>query len=328
MILPICEEMERLCPDAWLINFTNPESKNLTAILNLTNVKAIGLCHGFYSFQNFAATVLDKPLEDLDIRTAGMNHFFTYYRIADAHTSADLSPLFVERLKEHEDKLPPLVRHVWRTFGAIGYISDGHIGEYLGYAHEIVGNLWPFGIERRKVKPDEYGIDSRANFEAWRRKIDVHTFMDQSERTPEAGMITGEEPIDDSIITKSDELAVPVIGDILLDRNTLRRAVNVLNSDGYIENLDRDTSVELPAHIGAAGVRPDRVGRLPEGFASLIRQQQSVQRLMVDAIRHTSRDLLLQSLLLDPAIVGKALAVEKMLDYMLDIQKDYLPAFK
>ncbi|MDY0287962.1 MAG: hypothetical protein RBR15_03965 [Sphaerochaeta sp.] len=328
MILPICHEIEQYCPDAWLINFTNPEAKNLTAILNLTNVKAIGLCHGFYSFQNFASLMLGQPLENLDIRTAGMNHFFTYYRIADLQTGADLAPLFVKNLQKNVSSLPPLVKHLWETFGAIGYISDEHIGEYLGYAHEIVGTLWPFGIERRKVMPDEQGINSRAVFEAWRRKVDVHTFLDQSEKTIEAGMTSGDEELNDLVIKKSDELAVLVIGDILLDRNELRRAVNVLNTEGYIENLDTDTSVELPARIGASGITPDQVGRLPEGFASLIRQQQSVQRLMVDAIRYRSRDLLFQSLLLDPAIVGKALEAEKMLDYMLDIQKDYLPLFK
>ncbi len=329
MILPICKDIEQYCPNAWLINFTNPEAKNLTAILSLTKVKAIGLCHGFHSFQQFASKVLGRPLTTLDIRTAGINHFFTYYRIDDLQTGEDLIGSFTENLDKQTDDLPPLVRYLYRTFGAIGYISDEHIGEYLGFAHQIVGNLWPFGIERRKVMLNENGIDSRASFEAWRRNVDVHTFMANTQNTNnEVGMLTGEEELDDAVIKKSGELAVPVIGDILLDRNELRRAVNVLNTEGYIENLDKDTSIEVPAWVSSSGVKPDYVGRLPEGFAALIKKQQAVQRLMVEAIRGKSKFYLLQALLLDPVVEGKALEAEKMLDYMLELQKGYLPEFR
>jgi alpha-galactosidase len=327
IILPICRDIEELCPAAWVLNFTNPEARILTAILTLTRVKAIGLCHGFYSFRRLVESVLARPLGPLDVRTAGINHFYTYYKIAEKEGGKDLVPEFVRRLEERAGELPPLVRYLWKTFGVIGYVSDHHIGEYLGFAHEFVTPLWPFGIESRPVMPEEKGVDGRTMFEAWRRGVDVATFLAERLADKELEELSGEVALRTQDIRISGELAVPVIADITLDRGAWRESVNVLNTGGFIENLDRDTSVELPAMVDASGVHPDRVGRLPEGFASLIRQQQMVQRLLVQACRDGSRKLLLQALLLDPCASGHAAAIEKLLDHMLKVQASFLPQF-
>lgn len=326
-IMPICRDIEELCPRAWVINFTNPEARVLTAILTLTKVRAIGLCHGFYSFRKLAIAVLGRPEEELDIRTAGINHFYTYYRIAERTSGTDLIPEFERRLAADPSRLPPLARYLWEKFGALGYCSDHHIGEYLGFAHEILGNLWTFGIENRVVDPAESGVDGRVVFEAWRHKLDVQSYFAQGIAEKERQALSPSAPMTPEAVRASGELAVPVIADMALDRGRWRAAMNVLNSEGYIENLDRDTAVELPAIVGAEGPRPERVGRLPDGFAALIRQQQSVQRLLVRAYAEGSRKLLLQALLVDPLCAGHARAAESMLDHMLKIQAGYLPTF-
>ena len=327
IVLPICRDIEELCPEAWILNFTNPEARILTAILTLTKVKAIGLCHGFYSFRTLVQTVLGRPLEELDVRTAGINHFYTYYRISSKSDNRDLIPDFESRLKKDSNKLPPLVRYLWKTFGALGYASDEHVGEYVGFAHEFMDALWPFGIEHRAVSPDEQGVDGRTMFEAWRRGVDVGTYIREDMAGREREALAAVKGVRKEDIRRSGELAVPVISDIILDRKGWRESVNVMNSAGFIENLDRDTAVELPAMVDARGVHPDSVGRLPEGFACLIRQQQMVQRLLVQAYKERSRHLLLQALLIDPVSSGHAHQVELMMDHMLKIQAAYLPEF-
>lgn len=327
IVLPICADVERICPDAWVLNFTNPEARVLLAILTLTRVKAIGLCHGFYSFRRLVGSVLARPLEGLDVRTAGMNHFYTYYRIADRDGGRDLIPEFEDRLRADPARLPPAVRYLWQTFGALGYVSDGHVGEYLGFAHEFTGNLWEFGIENRAVERDESGVDGRMVFEAWRRKMDVGSLRRGGVLAAEGQALSGMRPLRREEIQPSGELAVPVIADMVLDRGSFREAVNVLNAGGFIENLDRDSCVELPAFVDSRGVHPEQVGRLPEGFASLVRQQQMVQRLLLEAYRRGSRRILLQALLIDPVASTRASSVERMLDHMLRLQADYLPAF-
>jgi alpha-galactosidase len=327
-LMPICADVEKLCPQAWVINFTNPEARILTAILTLTKVKAIGLCHGFYSFRRLATAVLARPEAELDIRTAGINHFYTYYKIAEKASGADLIPEFERRLAADPSVIPPLARYFWERFGVLGYCSDHHIGEYLGFAHEIVGNAWLFGNEGRIVDPGESGVDGRVVFEAWRNKVDVKTYFAEGIAEKERLALSPTVPIPEGAIKSSGELAVPVIADISLDRRRWRPSMNVLNDGGFIENLDRDTAVELPAVVSASGPAPERVGRLPEGFAALVKQQQSVQRLLVRAYAEKSRKLLLQALLVDPACAGRARSVEAMLDHMLRIQAPYLPELR
>jgi alpha-galactosidase len=325
IIMPICRDIERLCPGALVLNFTNPEARILTAILTLTRLRALGLCHGFHSFQELAAKVLQRPLESLDVRTAGMNHFYTFYRIADRASGADLIPEFSWRVDADPDLLQPLVRYLWKTYGMLGYGSDHHIGEYVRFADEFAGRRWEFGIEHRKVHPAEQGVDGRLVFEAWRHKLDVEAYRAKGIAAAERDALTGKAPVRREDIRASGELAVPVIADIALDRKRLREAVNLLNTEGFIENLDREGCIEVPALVDSKGVHPDRVGRLPEGFAALVRHQQSIQRLVVQAFAEKSRKILLQALLMDPASPPGAVATERMMDTMLELQAAYLP---
>jgi alpha-galactosidase len=328
IVMPIARDVERLCPGALVLNFTNPEARMLTAILSLTRLSAIGLCHGFHSFQALAARVLQLPLEALDVRTAGMNHFYTFYKIAERATGRDLIPEFERRVDADPTLLPPLTRYLWKTFGMLGYVSEHHIGEYVRFADEFTGRLWEFGIEHRKVHPTEQGVDGRVVFEAWRHKLDVETYHARGIAEAERDALTGKTPLRREDIRASGELAIPVIADIVLDRMRLREAVNVLNTEGFIENLDREGCIEVPATVDARGVHPEKVGRLPEGFAALVRQQQSIQRLVVRAFAERSRKLLLQALLMDPASPPSASQTERMMDTLLDLQAAYLPEIR
>ena len=128
-------------------------------------------------------------------------------------------------------------------------------------------------------------------------------------------------------IKESGELAVPLIADILFDRHQYREAVNVLNTQGYIENLARDSCVEVPAFVDSQGIHPEFVGCLPEAFAAQIRLQHSIQKLLVEAYVKKSKKILLQALLLDP-LVNSAKNASNLLDYMLDLQSEYLPEFR
>ncbi len=325
IIMPVCRDIERLSPKAWVLNFTNPEARVLTAILTLTRLSAVGLCHGFHSFQALAARVLQRPLESLDVRTAGMNHFYTFYKITERGSGSDLVPEFSRRVDADPGLLQPLARYLWNTFGMLGYGSDNHIGEYVRFADEFAGRRWEFGIEHRKVHPAEQGVDGRTVFEAWRHKLDVQTYLEKGIATEERDALTGKTPLRREDIAASGELAIPVIADIVLDRGKLREAVNVLNTDGFVENLDREGCIEVPATVDGHGVHPDRVGRLPEGFAALVRQQQSIQRLVVKAYAERSRKLLLQALLMDPASPASAAQTERMMDTLLELQAAYLP---
>lgn len=322
-VFPILRDCERLCPNALLINFTNPEARMLTAILKHTSLKAIGLCHGFYDFYNLVARVLDRDWHDLHIETAGMNHLFTFQKITDKGTGEDLIPLFTDRIKNNPQLLPPLCRYLFDTLGIIGIDSDHHVGEYFAFAHDFVGLQWEFGIDKREVLKDKRHVDAYTHFQAWRHHVGIREYLDRGLGKPFEALLDATIPLQRESILSSGELAVPVIADIELDRGNWRPAVNVLNSNAYIANLAIDACIEVPAIVDASGVHPVHMGPLQESFAAHIRLQNSIQKLCVEGFIEKSRKKLLQALLLDP-VTDSAVQAEKCFDYMWNLQREYL----
>ncbi|MFC1712046.1 alpha-glucosidase/alpha-galactosidase [Candidatus Poribacteria bacterium] len=300
IILPICHDIEKLCPDALVLNFTNPESRILMAMSHLTEVNAVGLCHGVLQARRHAAQVLGKDLDDLKITTGGLNHFFWILKIEDASTGEDLYPLLREKVK---DSCPPLSQKMMEVFDYYIFPSDDHIGEYVSFAHEFTGLLWHYGKEFHRVPKTE------APSADWRDEY-----------------LSGKRPVDDNLVHPGGEIAVDIIADILEDKDKWEPSVNVLNTDGYIENLPTDGVVEVPATVNSTGVHPEHVGPLSEALAAFCRTQVSIQLLLIEAYRQRSKKLLLQALLLDP-VVDSVRRAEEMLDHMLELQKDYLPEF-
>jgi len=300
IVLPICHDIEKLCPDALVLNFTNPESRILMAMTHLTKINAVGLCHGVMGARGRAAQLLGKDLSELNIVTGGLNHFFWVLKVEDANTGEDLYPLLRQRIQE---SCTPLVQKMVEVFDCFTYPSDDHIGEYLSFAHEFTGLLWHYGRECRKVARSESSAGD------WRDDY-----------------LSGKREVDDGLVRPGGEIAVDIIADILEDKNKWEPAVNVLNTGKYVENLPTDGVVEVPAIVNASGVHPEQVGSLPEALAAFCRTQISIQLLLIEAYRKRSKKLLLQALLLDP-VVDSVKRAEEMLDYMLELQKDYLPEF-
>lgn len=300
IILPICRDIEKLCPDALVLNFTNPESRILMAMCHLTEVNAVGLCHGVLQARRHAAQIIGKDLDDLKITTGGLNHFFWILKIEDASTGEDLYPLLREKAK---DSCPPLSQKMLEIFDYYIFPSDDHVGEYVSFAHEYTGLLWHYGREFKKIpKTESPSAD-------WRDEY-----------------LSGKRPVDDNLVRPGGEIAIDIIADILGDKDGWEPSVNVLNTGKYIENLPTDAVVEVPAVVNATGVHPVHVGPLSEALAAFCRTQVSIQLLLIEAYRDHSKKLLLQALLLDP-VVDSIQRAEEMLDHMLELQKDYLPEF-
>jgi alpha-galactosidase len=302
LMMPICRDIERLCPDALLLNFTNPEARVLDAILHLTHVKAVGLCHGVFRAIRFISQYLDIPMEAIEVTSAGMNHFYAVLKVIEKKTGQDLFPGLMEKLVNDDSFPPSLWKKFIDIFGWFTYPSDDHIGEYVNFGAEFSGVKWPYGLESRPVAQPRPGP-----------RFDLDTYLSGK-------------PLDEDALRPSTEIAVPIISAIETDRNARFDAVNVLNTEGYVENLPRNAIIEVPALCDGAGIRPIYVGPLPEAPATFIRTQLSIQRLITEAYRIKSKKLLLQALLLDP-VVNSITEAEKLLDEMLELQREFLPEF-
>ncbi|MBT9149702.1 MAG: Phospho-alpha-glucosidase PagL [Dehalococcoidia bacterium] len=98
-MLEIARAMEKECPDALLLNYTNPEAKLVEGISKLTKAKAVGLCHGVQMGLDQLAMFLNMPRERIGTSAVGLNHFGWFTKIWDKETSKDLYPLLREQEK-------------------------------------------------------------------------------------------------------------------------------------------------------------------------------------------------------------------------------------
>ncbi len=312
LIMPMCEDVKELCPDALVLNFTNPEAKVLQAICSHTKINAAGICHGVGAGRLAISHYLGRPEDEFDIVSAGINHMYDIMKISDRRTGEDLRPLVMERLQTMEP--PPskyhhdirLQKKIGEIFDVFTYPSDSHSGEYLAWGSTFIGTHWHRGREWKPVPLGEPEGDDAPSLEDY---------------------AFGKVPLDDHVVRLSGEITVPAICDIELDRGRRRDAVNVRNSEFYIENLPADAAVEVPATIDGKGLHPEKVGPIREPFAAFLRTQVSINKLVAEAYVTRSRKLLLQALLLDP-FVNSVTAAEEMLDVMLKLQKEYVPEFQ
>jgi len=299
-VIPICRDIEQICPDALFLNFTNPESRVLHGICHLTKVKAAGLCHGVFSAMYAISRYLDKPLDELHIVSAGMNHFYCIQSVVDKLTGKELLDTLLEKVVlDDTPGVAKLFKKMVEIFGMFTYPSDDHIGEYLSFGAEYTGVKWPYGQEDRAVVMSK----------------------------PVEDVPVGQMELTEDFMRPSTELAVPIICDIEFNRGCFRPAVNVINTEGFIPNLPAHAVVEVPATADSSGIHPLTVQPVIEPIAAFMRTQYSIHALVTEAFKTGSKKLLLQALLLDP-VVNSISGAQGLLDDMLELQKDYLPVFE
>ena len=142
VIMDLAKAMEKLCPNALLLNFSNPEHKICEAVTRLTNIKAVGLCHGVFMGREQLSQLLNVPLNELQTKACGINHFTWFQEIKHKSTGEDLYP----KLREIEQKGDWLAqwhelalgRILFRRFGQWPSPASNHYGEYIRWAEEFV----------------------------------------------------------------------------------------------------------------------------------------------------------------------------------------------
>lgn len=333
-VLEIARAMEAACPDAWLINFTNPMARICDAVNRYTRIKTVGLCHQILVGYALAGMTLaedlgfeippgitgshadpvESPLrrkvaqqavQRLDIQAAGLNHFTWMLSLRDRRTGEDLYPLFRRRWEAQDPSFEPLTRRVFAAFELFPIPGDEHLCEYLPWVSDPLTRPW-----------EKYDL-SLYDWEVWER------LRDEGHSTIER-MAAGEESCDGLRDTDS-EGAVEIIENILLAGKHYHLAFNLPNH-GQIANLPSGAIVETPGFVSGAGVQALTMAPLPEPIAELCRREITATRLCVDAAVHGDRQAALQCLLLDPTITDLDTA-RKVLDDYLAAYREYLPLF-
>ena len=333
-IMQIAHDMEKACPDAWFVNFTNPMIRICDAVNRHSRIKVVGLCHQIYAGYAMVGVALAKdlgievpqgltgmhaavdqhPLQHrvreqvvpmLDVRAAGLNHFTWILSIHDRRTGEDLYPLFRQRFFELDRSFEPLTRDVFSAFGLFPVPGDTHLCEYLPWLSDVQTKPW-----------DKYNI----RLYDWDLMASVRDF--ELDRLNE--MANGGQTIQHLLDTDS-EGALEMIENQVCATTHYHLAANLPNV-GQISNLPHEAIVETPVMVDGAGIHAVHVGALPEPIAELCRRETVVAQLGVDAAVEGNREKALQCLLLDPVVTDIETG-RKILDDYLTSYREYLPQF-
>jgi alpha-galactosidase len=266
LMVPIAQDMEKLCPNALLINFSNPESRVCLGVSKLTKINVVGLCHGPILTLERIGEALNKPPEEIELTVGGLNHFHWALKIRDKASGRDLYPELDKVVDRYEWDFKNFTALLYKIFGYITYPAPSHPGEYLGFAHEIIGpknTEWGIGRIGQKLSAKSTDLDYMME---GRRGIPSYELwsMDLVKRIDD--FLAGKIPITTKdVFFKTDlthpskELAIPIILDIELDRNRRELAGNVVNKGHAVSNLPEDAVVEVPLLVNAKGVHPEQV---------------------------------------------------------------------
>jgi alpha-galactosidase len=306
--LDVLRDAEKLCPAAWVLNYTNPMSILTQAALQGTVMRTVGLCHSVQGTSRLLASYLELPYKDLEWRCAGINHnaWFTELR----HGGEDLYPRLRKRAAIAEVyERDPVRFEMMLHFGAFVTESSGHFSEYVPYFRKR-----PELIQRycREGYLGETGFYAN-NWPEWRARNDA-AITEMLEGRREAPL------------SRSHEYASDIVEAVLHDRPAVIYG-NVRNT-GLIDNLP-DGCVEVACLVDRNGVQPCHFGPLPEQLAALNRGHMAVHTLMVEALLYHDKQAARYALLLDPltAAVCSPAEIRALFDEMWEAERTYLEPF-
>ena len=325
VFMDIAKDMEELCPDAWLMNFTNPMSFVCTYMRRYTSIKTLGFCHQVHGSMGVVAEMLGYEPGDLEVISGGINHFNWLVDIRRKGSAESFMEAFKEKVLASEwwHRILPNVpeqiftREILETFDAypIGY--DSHIAEYLPFFYDV--------DERARLGFPDHATHLKA-FIAKRDALAVATDEEKQAAESMARSEFQNVPFPkDGTHPWYRELTTDVM-EAFAANQPLHLTSIVIPNHGSIDNLPHDAIVDIPAVAIGGAVRGLHVGPLPPFAAELCRRQIAIHELLCEATVEGSRLKFRQSLALDPYVRSMSQARD-IADAFLAEYRDDLPQF-
>ena len=310
VMMDYANDIERLCPRAIFLNYTNPMAILTGYMQRFTNIQTVGLCHSVQVCANGLLQTLgmDEYVDKTRWEIAGINHQAWLLKIEDL-AGNDLYPEIKRRASspDYNKDGNDLVRlEIMKRFGYYVTESSEHNAEYTPY---FIKDKYPELIDRFKIPLDEYPRRCREQIAQWQRMREslLATEAMEHERTHEYA----------SYILEAIETGVPYTF-----------GGNVLNT-GLIPNLPGGCCVEVMCVADRNGITPTYAGPLPPQCAALNRTNINVQELTVGAALTCSRDRVYQAAMLDPHTAAE-LSIDEIValcDALFDAHQDFLPEY-
>jgi alpha-galactosidase len=327
VVLDIARDMERLCPNAWLINYSNPMAVNVWALFDNTTIRSIGLCHSVNTTAHQIASYMGVSYDRVTYKAAGINHmdFFIEYQV----DGEDAYPMLREAAENPAVFGKDPVRfEIMKMFGHFVSESSEHMAEYVPYFIQYPDEIERLSIPireyiRRCVEAEEV-YDCFVDIAEGRREMPVGYVL------PEAlfiGQAEGERrenvPLEEDVTYPWNALRI-LHG---IETGTRHGIHGNVKNTGLIENLPYGCCVEVPCMVAQTGIHPLHVGKLPPQIAGLIMTQVPVQELTVKAIEERRRDYIYYAAFLDPVLRARMTvdAIRQMVDEFFEAYGHYIP---
>ncbi len=322
VVVEMAQKMERLCPDAWLLNLSNPMGQIVRAIRQTSRVKVVGLCHEYMGFMEKVEKWLGLKnwKNEVTATIAGINHFAWITRMSV--NGKDGLALLAKHFENNEaqntvgnERLVNLSQSLseddvklalFQTYGAMPYPGDRHIVEFFPhFLSEKTRYGADFGVQLTSI------TDRRTTWmEMFKKRI--------AEWTAAAP---------DSVpLQPSNESLVPILAALLEGVPTIQPAT--LPNEGQVPNLPMGSSVETLATFERNSVSPHASGSLPDSLSALVYKHCLTQDLSVQGAIEGDRNKILQAMIADPLLNNNDFReVSRMLDELLEANAALLPQF-
>jgi alpha-galactosidase len=313
VMLDIAHDMERHCPDATMLNYTNPMAMLCRAMQRETSIRLTGLCHSVQGTAMMLAGWIGAPMEEVTYTCAGINHMSWYLKFE--WNGRDASPLIRQAVLENPEIYnEEIVRN--EMFLHLDYYvteSSGHNSEYNWWFRKrpdliekycTHGTGWNPGVHAYILK--EY----QSKEDTWR---------DEAKK-----WFASDTPIS---LERGHEYAAYIIN-ALKGGEPFEFNGNVPNT-GLVTNLPQGACVEVPVWASRKGLSPVHVGALPPQCAALTNLSSMTEEMAVEAALTGDPRLVFQAIALDPltAAVLSLAEIKQMVNEMFRQNRDYLPQF-
>ncbi|MBE5770167.1 MAG: alpha-galactosidase [Clostridiales bacterium] len=313
-IMDIAADIDRYCPGAVYLNYTNPMAMLCRAVQGkYPHMMASGLCHSVQGTAKMLADWIGAPMEEISYTCAGINHqaFYTDF----LWNGKDAYPLIRKAITEREEIYnTEQVRN--EMFLALGYYvteSSGHNSEYNPWFRKRPDLIEKYCTHGTGWNPGEYAYilnEYRKRETGWKAEFEKWF----------------EEPVD---LNRGQEYASYIFNAIFGDQTMFKFNGNVRNF-GLIDNLPEGCCVEVPVLASSRGLEPIHVGKMPPQCALLSGISAQIEEMVVEGSRLGDKEMIYQAICYDPltAAVLSLKEIRDMVDEMFKQNEAWLPQFK
>ncbi len=313
LMLDICQDIEKYCPNAVFLNYTNPMSMLCGAMQKYSNVEVTGLCHSVQGTAKMLSEWLNVPFEELEYKCMGVNHqaFYTVLK----HNGNDLYPRLRELISNNEEYFnKEQVRN--EMFLKLGYYvteSSGHNSEYNQWFRKRPDLIEKYCTHGTNWNPGEHAFSLNSRTE--RRKNPQKQYDEWLESE-----FNGK---------KSLEYAADIFNARIGDGKPFIFNGNVINN-ASIPNLPANACVEVPVVVDRMGFKTTIAGALPEHLAILVNTTARIENLVVEAAMKKSRDMVYGAVYMDPlsSAVCSMDEIKNMCDELFEVNSEFLGEYK